>query len=319
MKRALVALPLAALALSIGADARADKTSFAALAEAKLDATRVEIGEVPKSIPATEQVAGFHFSDPPYYASKVKGQPTAPRYITVAADVAATKQSAPAGCMTMTNGGKEARGDKIDWQTSAQASISVFSTKIDPMYKASYERLAGIRLVKREALDLSDASHPKLSVKLAWIDPDTKGARLVEEHAIALTKIATAPGGVRIYGARSGNDVEVIVTAGDHDEIGSSITLVNADGGFGSSGCGHAKMRLHLEKKGEAAMVSALEEVVIGEIKTHVAEGEDDEDAREIRVRPLRVDASLTWLSRDAQPVFSLNLGWAEKERIQPM
>lgn len=201
--------------------------------------------------------------------------------------------------------------------------------------------MGGVTAVHREELVMA-GGHSKLLVTDAWIDPQTLGVRLIGSHTLPLRRVATGPGNVAVYAFRDGHDVHFIVTPPEppkmaRDKQGlvagvkgmlhlpsSSIgmasmfvsrmtrqlTVSGSDGNMGSSDCGHLRVRLSATPgHGEAATV--LARVALPPL------GSDDPKTREVRLRSLAIQLSISQTPSESTPALSVSFGWAGREHTQ--
>jgi hypothetical protein len=178
----------------------------------------------------------------------------------------------------------------------------------------------------------------------AWVDPVTRGVRLIGKATLPLTTLETLPGGVTLYAARERDFVQVVARRapqnGATNKPPSSLAdfrtlnlarqplIVNGpNGSTDGSRCSFARVGLRAQK-GIAQSASIETSVVFVTppappqsanadptiepgLMNALAKQEEDE----VRVRPLKINASTTWMTRDKEAVFSLSLGWTGHER----
>jgi hypothetical protein len=165
---------------------------------------------------------------------------------------------------------------------------------------------------------VDDKDGAYLEAVSVWIEPSNGGIRTADHDRLKLLQVGTGPGGIRYYAARDRDTVEFFVrqTDADHEIIGTSSL-----GAMRSSTCGYSHVRLEA-KKGESSIASVVAQVKLAKEGSHPKAGngakdakdakdaEESEDAQDTRFRALRVNAGLSWASRDTEPVFTVSQGW---------
>jgi hypothetical protein len=331
-RHAFAALTLCGLAAAPLAFADA-APGFSSLPSVTLPAAAGKLGDLPKHIPKTESVEGFYLRMPTYLKEAMKDPLQRKQMLRQDISVAQLSVSQAAAdaveqgnrvqnnhtCFTTSE--QNGRQGDLVWSGSSEAMATL--TWTPNKAEASYY-LAPVRPVRSERLDVSDKAHPKLIVTTVLVDAETHGVRLISRDEHALSKIQDGPGDLVVYGARDHNVVELVVESG-----GARITLQDATGNFMSAGCHHATARLEAKSQGSAEMVGFLQEVALGpapaddrdssSMLDHIVDRVRARggDAQAMRVRPLRLSASLSQLGRDKQPVLSLSSHWVDKERVE--
>ncbi len=347
-------LSLSAALVAGAAQASGDKPKkpslsdvFASLPKAKLEIPKS--ATIPKSIPASEKVEGLYLETPPHFKSS--GQ--APSY----AMVYASKEDAVAR-----NSGQPAKSNptcfmnaypnynsEINWSQSLGTSSSIQNYKA-ASYPGSYER-GSVQLVRADRVIKEEAEKLTYEVKLAFVDAESMGARLLSKQTLELSLVDELPGKVKVWGARADDQVTFMVRRDKHELerhfFGPLMVTVNGRHDVSSSeGCpvvfslktgkgvaNGAVVQLETllgvsqpdEEDGEA---SDLEAQVPTKGFLNAAVGRKSRVAppsfggfgqREAKVRAMRIGVSSSWMSQDAQPVVSVSHGWAGRERTQPI
>jgi hypothetical protein len=171
----------------------------------------------------------------------------------------------------------------------------------------------GVRPVHAERL-VEDDGHENATLEFldAWVDPRTRGARVIGRSKLPLVRIGEAMADVRVYAAReesaAGKTLHVVVKRdGDGAAIGSAgFELEGRLRGRGT--CGH--MRVALRADSEAGDVSV--------VRTMVALGRTPDappEPVEIRAREVEVQLGASKTTRDATPIVSVSFGWSGREQ----
>lgn len=186
----------------------------------------------------------------------------------------------------------------------------------------------------------------QLEMQDAWVDPSTRGARPIGAKAtLTLAKVADAPGGLVIYAARERTHVQFVVhrapsperdpSAGPtsfaerrQQEMSRMPILIEASSGMhDASTCGFARIPLHAEHGvGEMARIDTqVVSVMPPEDQPEKKEsplqallGNDaaqDLNQPELHVRPMSINLSTSWTTRDKEPVISITFGWAGRDK----
>lgn len=238
-------------------------------------------------------------------------------------------------------------GGPAEWSPSLQPLV-----QLAPHFESAEQRRAqgrnapsDVTPVHRERFVIENGE-AKLETVDAWVDPTTMGVRLIGRGSLALKKVGEAPGDLTIYAAQERTHVQLIVRrhAADDDKPIDPSDFTNAraiarsrqmplmvhtpSGGAEGSQCGFVRVTLHAEKgvgemaRVESAVVNVFpaeeqpkkKESVLGAL---IGNGNAAEDLTmpEVRVRPLSINLSSTWLTHDAEPVLSITMGWAGRDR----
>jgi hypothetical protein len=96
---------------------------------------------------------------------------------------------------------------------------------------------------------------------------------------------------------------------------GESLMAVSSRGTNDASGCTHLRVPLRVERGG-AESVSILAAAELPPLERGDARAA--KAPAEVRMRPLRIHASVSWTSRDPAPVMTLSFGWEARARSQP-
>ncbi len=348
LKRGLLSSCVTILALSIAtaaaaAPVKAEKEPAKAAAKVKakrantsdlhgqLSTGKLEVptrATLPKSIPATETDPGFHIEVPGGYNRHEE---------VTYAQVWASKEDAtrqmrgedpgPSGCLQTAYPNM---GQELNWSGSMSSQTTVQNYK-NERYGGGYN--TSVQMVRADRIVRSEGDTLDYEVKFAFVDAETHGVRLHTSQLLTFKKVGELPGNVKIYGAKSDDEVTFLVRREKHEKerffFGSLMGTVNGQHmGSSSENC---PVVFSMEaKKGVAdAAVIQLDAVLeINDVESdagflaqmparHVPSESDRQ--REAKVRSMRIGFSSTWLSEDTRPIVSFGHGWLGKERVQPI
>lgn len=158
-----------------------------------------------------------------------------------------------------------------------------------------------------------------LEVTDAWVDGKTRGARLIGRSKLPLKMVASAPGDIRLYAMRDADRLHVfLVEPSATTRSWQGIVQANEQG-MTSSGCRHSRASLALSKgsaetttfvvTAELPATEAVKQLTAADAMTGPAHLEP------VRIRPMRVHASVSWASRDKDPVLSVSMGWEARDK----
>jgi hypothetical protein len=187
----------------------------------------------------------------------------------------------------------------------------------------------------------------------AWVDPATRGARLIGKSSLPLKLVRTPVFGLKVYAARDERPdgkrlVQFIVVRPKTTSANgrtSQMWSMRQEGIVAhSSGCGHARLALPADaKSGETAtfvatvVLPALDgsgtpSVTKVEPKAEAKDakprpvaffpgmkrgsGVEGENEREVRTRMLHVQVSVSQTSREKEPLVSVSSSWGGREQL---
>lgn len=164
-----------------------------------------------------------------------------------------------------------------------------------------------------------------LETRDAWVDPITRGARLVKKTDLPMVRVAALVGGVSVFATRSEGRVQFVVHApkrGQSGGWGAGLLAERSDGeSANSQQCDHLRVGLSAAK-GDADSATVQLQVVLADEASQTPQAlkfQAMTDApvriRELRVREMAVHLSSSWLSKDEAPVLSVVAGWRSRER----
>jgi len=238
-------------------------------------------------------------------------------------------------------------GGPAEWSPSLQPLI-----QLSPHFESAEQRRAmgrnapsDVTPVHRERFVIENGE-AKLEMADAWVDPNTMGVRLIGRSSLPLKKVGEAPGDLTIYAAQERTHVQLVVRrhAKDDDKPSDPSDFRDArniarsrqmplmvhmpSGTAEGSQCGFVRVTLHAEKGvGEMARVESAEVSVspleeqpkarTSALGAFLGNGNAAQDLTmpEVRVRPISINLSSTWMTHDAEPVLSITMGWAGRDR----
>jgi hypothetical protein len=212
---------------------------------------------------------------------------------------------------------------------------------------------SGVAAVHMERITVAaDGATASLEWADAWIDPASRGARLIAKSTLALTQIGTAPDGGKIFAGRDeradGRRAVQFVIVRPQDGLGQQRGRAFArrlDGDLvQESGCAHFRIGVPVTKEGDSALVSmtivlpsldgkpnpTLEQLAGGAGRasrtkrtsgavTLVASPDVPAapEERDLRLRDAGIQLSVSQTSRDKEPIVSVSHRWIARERTQ--
>jgi len=177
----------------------------------------------------------------------------------------------------------------------------------------------------------------------AWVDPTTKGVRQIGKATLELKRVTDAPGGFAIYAARERTHVQLVIRRVKDAEVSGAGSVADmrrarmmrmplmieaSSGAHDASSCGFARVALHAEQGvGEMAKLETqVVSVVPAEEQPEKKEsplaallggGDSMQDLSqpELHMRPMTINMSTSWTSHDKEPVVSITMGWAGRDK----
>jgi len=333
---AILALSSIASADDKGAKA-APVDTFDKLPKAKLEIPRS--ATLPKSIPATEKVDGYHVEIPAHYREG-RGAGNGPTYATVHAskeEAAARNSGQPTeGSPTCFMTAYPNHSSDINWSASFGTSTSVQNYA-----QASYPgapQYGSVQLVRSDHIVKEEKDKLTYEVKIAYVDAATMGVRLHSKQTLQFSIVQEMPGKVKVWGAKSDDQVLFLVRREKHEKErffhGPLMVTVNGQHVISASEACPVVFPLKAGKGVATSAVVQIEALLdIEEVKN-----DDAEDAGfvstmparhrpnsggfknlEAKIRPMRIGLSSTWMSQDTKPVVSVSHGWSGRERTQAL
>lgn len=278
--------------------------------------------KAPLAIPAREKVAGFTFTAQQKGADWIGLVPSA----KVAKAVSEGNRSALAGEACFTEDGSIngfGRGFSLD-EEGADAE-SAWRPNLQPVLSMSAAFQRGQRpavvAVHSERM-AEEGGKVSLEVVDAWVDPVTRGVRLIARSSVPLELVSTLLGDTKVYAARESQSIHLVLVAPkEQKRTGNEGIFAIADSSVFHSACDHIRVTLKAER-GQGATSNIISNVVLPSLDPRTPEETKPEAAREgraapaeARVRPMHVHASLAWGSRDKEPALTISAGWDSRER----
>ncbi len=164
-----------------------------------------------------------------------------------------------------------------------------------------------------------------LETRDAWVDPLTRGARLVRKTDLPMARVASLVGGVSVFASRGEGRVQFVIHApkrGQSGGWGAGLLAERSDGeSANSQQCNHLRVGLSASK-GDADSATVQLQVVLADEPSQTpqalqlrAMSQSPMQMHELRVREMAVHLSSSWLSKDEAPVLSVVAGWRSRER----
>jgi hypothetical protein len=167
----------------------------------------------------------------------------------------------------------------------------------------------------------------------AWVDPSTRGVRLIAKESLPLVQVATAPGPIRVFVGRDDRAdgrrfVELVVLPAkgpSQREFDSGrITVTPADGtSVSTSSCRHVRVMLPA-MSGVADSTAVQLNAILPPLPLGAKSAAPlpdspppGSDMMDVRVRPLRLHFAVSQASQDKEPLIAVSMGWAGRERTE--
>jgi hypothetical protein len=289
----------------------------------------------PSSITARESAPGFYLASP-MFSGKI---PAMHRFVAVTAD--------PAQAEAMRTGARGAKPSPRAPSTEssgvclAETAMDVrmlqmnaeeqnprlgewheFQEQVQAYPKNKENPRSGIVAVHSERF-VEQGGRASIESVDAWVDPDTRGVRLLGKASLPLVAVGTTGFGVRVFAGRDERPngkklVQFVLVApkpASRMVRQTPVWAMGSDGDVVHGGCGHLRVGLPVEDlDGEHAVFRA--EVQLPNASAMKAKDEATK-SDEVRVRPLSVQVSVSKTTRDKEPVVSVSYGWAGRERLE--
>jgi hypothetical protein len=187
---------------------------------------------------------------------------------------------------------------------------------------------AAVHAVHSEAFVSEGEGRGSLRIVDAWVDPRTRGVRLIGRSTLPLSRIFSGPNGLELYAAHDGTAVQIVVRAsgGDGPNDPARADLLNLaavlpDGTVTGSDCGHVRFTLR-PSPGDAQMatlqsVASLSPLVAGGVSPQPSASVEQaaKPAQEARRRPFQLSVSASQSTSDPRPVLSIAIAWLGREQ----
>jgi hypothetical protein len=368
----LLALPVIAVALASSHDASASEApKFSELTPGRV--TTVPTTKAPAFIAPRESVPGF-------IVASQKWTPDVPlmhRHVTIVGDpkIAAAMKTDEGGRDLEDTSGMcftESHFSSLDPDTPRDDHFSEWEQSLSPEAnvwpKSKDNPQAGINAIHSEKV-VEQGTNVTLETVDAWVDPATRGARLISKASLPLKLVTTtAVGGVKVYAGRDdradGKRFIQFVVMRPRDrklQRAGSMWGVRQDGNSVHGNCTHLRVAIPTDAKGgESAVIIApvilpslqkddgARDETSGKDKTEKSDGDKKAkdlppapppppppgairsggkrvttaappgmQEKEIRIRAMQVQVSVSRTTKDKDPVLSVSFGWANRETTQ--
>jgi hypothetical protein len=291
-------------------------------------------GKRPSMIPASEKVPGF-FLAKPKHMGRGGGD-----YVVLASTAQGAKDvaqgmgfGASVGARDTCFAEAQSFGDESDdaeaaWTPTLQPNV-MFNAAIDQSGRPRVLAVHSERLVQEPGVT-------SLEVADAWIDPVTRGVRLIGRSTLPLARVTTILGGSTVFAGRDDRTVHVILTASPNQDARHAQQqqlFAAVDGTVASSQCGYLRVGLATEK-GQGRTATFVNDLQLSTLDPQgklLPKDRPSDTARftgavlgapidrpENRFRPVHVHASVSWASRDKEALLTVASGWDARERTQP-
>jgi len=269
-------------------------------------------GRAPRMIPGSERVPGFFVYRPG--ASYARGD-----YVILAANERAARGlterrfmregGVREGCFAQAQTSGASPDDvEAEWMPMSQSTVTLNA--------GSQGRRSEVQAFHSERL-VSEEGRTSLEVVDAWVDPATRGVRLIGKSTVPLTKLASFAAH-DVYGVRDRRGVHVILTSARDGDNFESRAFAITERGVAQSGCSHLRVRLDAER-GQGEVATFIDNVRLPSFEPHAEVRAKSEERPEQRFRPVHVHASVSWTSRDREPLLTVSAGWDAREQSRPV
>ena len=309
---------LAAATLATVTDARADdKSGATGSAFSTIPAGTIGAppkGKVPAAIPGNEKVPGFFIAKGNFGRDFVSVVPSARAAKQFEGGSREEPQPGDACFVEDQPQNRRFGTEEKDrsWRGDLQPALMMQSS-------STGGNRVGVTAVHSERV-VEDGAKVSLEVVDAWVDPRSRGVRLISRSTVPLLAVSTLLGGTRVLAAREGEDVHVILVAprASTRAVAQEGIFSIVDTNVSHSPCDHMRVTIKSEKgQGHSAsFVSNVQLASSDEKDTTPAPAKPGMPPRtDIRFRPIHVNASVTWPSREKEPLLSVSAGWDSRER----
>jgi hypothetical protein len=301
-------------------------------------------GKTPAWIAAREKVAGFVITPPPPEQAKAMRGATGIAYLFGTAKRARgflAEQDEPdepdrATCFV--------DGDSVSHESDSEASEHSSTPPVPVDWPAQASAMmpmsfdvhqSAVRPVHSERFVDGPGDRASLETTDVWLDARSRGVRLIGRTRLPLARVYAGPNDLRVYAARDGANLVVVVRAPRSpidapgmgarfaSELGSLGAILPA-GTSGSSDCGHLRFVLHPKPgQGEMATLQSIallppldgDGVVIPDGEEPSPESLAEMRLTAMRRRAFQLSVSASQTTSDADPVLSVAVGWVGREK----
>jgi len=289
-----VALVSAVLVASTRSAAAPPRPRFSELPVASILAGPVA-GSAPASIERSESVDGFDVRD------AVQPRPSRPFVNRIAAVRGSriplvTVSPEPSDACLSSLPMPELSGERARVAAAFPVPVPSFASGASGRMQVS----GGVHALRLQRL-VQKSDRTDLEITDAWVDPETRGARLQRRVEIPLAGVAKTPLGARVFGFRDERRVWLVIEAPEHGDVVGPIATAR-------SRCGHVLTDLEVGSKGAARsfFIEALT-------------SEKNRDDPRKRVSAFALSASISRASRDPEPIISLTIAPVPRELVRTL
>jgi hypothetical protein len=236
------------------------RPSWSSIPRATIPATPSHDG-APSALAATEQVAGFSVEN-----NGTAGSPRVRAFV----DTTPARRSCLAG--------------DVDFSIVADPTLRDRST-------LAHMRLGVVTALRAERL-VVDGKAASLEITDLWVDPRSRGIRVIQSVRLPLGVLARGPGGADVYAYRDAGDQLWVVVP-----MSGNATGVDGDGERVFSACGHARL---------SAGQSGAQVAVSGNGQVHTRSTVPGQPPMAQGLRDLLITITASRSSRDREPVVSV-------------
>jgi hypothetical protein len=158
----------------------------------------------------------------------------------------------------------------------------------------------------------------------AWVDPATQGARLIARSVVPLVLAGTSSG-TKVFVGRderpNGKRFLQVVLVPPRGPTGAAANVfsrqawVRAKDTFAHASCGHVRVALTLSTGAEANDHAVFQTSLLIGTAPAVTNDPRQGSLQELRIRNLAVQASISKVTKDPEPVVSISFAWAGREQ----
>jgi hypothetical protein len=329
----LVAISAATIATATeaSADANASGAAFSTLPTGKVPLPPK--AKAPAAIGANEKVPGFLFAGRKGLRSD---------YVTLVSSAKMAQQlnegtrgegpRASEACFTEREQQGMRRFDETEeaWRSNLQSTMGMNAS-------SQHGQKPVVTAIHSERVADEDG-RVSLEIIDAWVDPVSRGVRLIGRSSVPLVLVSSVFDGTKVYAARDGETVHVVLVPSRERKRSSGEGLfATVDNAIMQSSCDHIRATMKTER-GQGQTASFIASVELPSLEPESKETKAEKEAREAkeaksdpsapfrvrpraeqRHRPVHVQASVTWASRDKDPLLSVSAGWDSRERTTPV
>jgi hypothetical protein len=330
---------------ALSATARGEEPTFPTFGELPIGSTTSPPRTRLERIPARESVPGFYIAVP----KDMRGLAAARRVLVVGDAKRAVyleKGTSSGGvdepasaCFAVDEREKRLEAgmsDKpVEWDQDLGSVANLWTRTAEiPM--------SGVAPVHMERVTVAaDGLTATLDSVDAWVDPSSRGVRLIGKASLPLKHVGVAPNGGKIFAGREERGDRrrvqfVVMRPRDSlaNQFGSTFVRRLEGDVIQNTDCAHIRVALAVTKEGDAALVSVpvvlpsldgrpvprpteLHGVRARRSSFQLPSSGGEPDMRELRLREAAIQLSVSQTSRDKEPVVSLSSRWISREQVQ--